>query len=152
MVYFHFHSLIISICIVGHVCDALSVGPISRCCPEKGDKFSCQWVFLNQIFKLLRYHPYEEHITRLEHSFYKLRGCNLLSQCCNSYEYCVSCCLNPSTVIFSLLVFILFSLVKFNSLVPFFIPLNKMCYWGIYPADTEATCTEDESCKTSYCR
>uniref|UniRef100_M8BBK7 SREBP regulating gene protein n=1 Tax=Aegilops tauschii TaxID=37682 RepID=M8BBK7_AEGTA len=25
-----------------------------------------------------------------------IRGCNLDSQCCNSYEYCVSCCLNPS--------------------------------------------------------
>lgn len=25
-------------------------------------------------------------------------GCNLLSQCCNSYEFCVSCCLNPSRV------------------------------------------------------
>ncbi|PKU70588.1 hypothetical protein MA16_Dca008705 [Dendrobium catenatum] len=24
------------------------------------------------------------------------RGCNLVSKCCNSYEYCVSCCLNPS--------------------------------------------------------
>ncbi|PKA55933.1 hypothetical protein AXF42_Ash014605 [Apostasia shenzhenica] len=23
-------------------------------------------------------------------------GCNLVSNCCNSYEYCVSCCLNPS--------------------------------------------------------
>nr|XP_016445603.1 PREDICTED: uncharacterized protein LOC107770786 isoform X1 [Nicotiana tabacum] len=23
-------------------------------------------------------------------------GCNLVSQCCNSYEFCVSCCLNPS--------------------------------------------------------
>ncbi|XP_038899507.1 uncharacterized protein LOC120086783 [Benincasa hispida] len=23
-------------------------------------------------------------------------GCNLVSQCCNSYEYCVSCCQNPS--------------------------------------------------------
>ncbi|KAL2328855.1 hypothetical protein Fmac_022282 [Flemingia macrophylla] len=23
-------------------------------------------------------------------------GCSLLSQCCNSYEYCVSCCLNPA--------------------------------------------------------
>ncbi|KAI9081770.1 hypothetical protein K1719_036032 [Acacia pycnantha] len=23
-------------------------------------------------------------------------GCNLLSRCCNSYEYCVSCCLNPA--------------------------------------------------------
>ncbi|XP_019413777.1 PREDICTED: uncharacterized protein LOC109325708 isoform X3 [Lupinus angustifolius] len=22
-------------------------------------------------------------------------GCNVLSRCCNSYEYCVSCCLNP---------------------------------------------------------
>ncbi|KAF3456743.1 hypothetical protein FNV43_RR01397 [Rhamnella rubrinervis] len=46
------------------VCDALSVDPVSRCCPEKGDKFSCH-------------------------------GCNLLSQCCNSSQYCVSCCLNP---------------------------------------------------------
>ncbi|CAL1375896.1 unnamed protein product [Linum trigynum] len=27
------------------------------------------------------------------------KGCNLLSQCCNSYEYCVSCCLNPSTTL-----------------------------------------------------
>ncbi|XP_052478301.1 uncharacterized protein LOC105777257 isoform X2 [Gossypium raimondii] len=36
-----------------------------RCCPERGDKFSC-------------------------------RGCNVLSQCCNSYEFCVSCCLHPA--------------------------------------------------------
>ncbi|OAY37675.1 uncharacterized protein LOC110627070 [Manihot esculenta] len=49
----------------GHVCDALSVDPQSRCCPERGEKFSCH-------------------------------GCNLLSQCCNSYEFCVSCCLNPA--------------------------------------------------------
>nr|DAD25455.1 TPA_asm: hypothetical protein HUJ06_026919 [Nelumbo nucifera] len=49
----------------GHVCDALSVDPWSRCCPQTGEKFSCQ-------------------------------GCNHLSQCCNSYEFCVSCCLNPS--------------------------------------------------------
>lgn len=27
-----------------------------------------------------------------------LSGCNLLSQCCNSYEFCVSCCLNPARV------------------------------------------------------
>ncbi|XP_062107806.1 uncharacterized protein LOC133818775 [Humulus lupulus] len=27
---------------------------------------------------------------------FSCHGCNLLSQCCNSYEYCVSCCLNPS--------------------------------------------------------
>jgi len=26
-------------------------------------------------------------------------GCNLLSRCCNSYEHCVSCCLNPALVI-----------------------------------------------------
>ncbi|KAK9932317.1 hypothetical protein M0R45_019560 [Rubus argutus] len=52
----------------GHVCDALSVNPQSRCCPEKGEKFSCH-------------------------------GCNVVSQCCNSYEYCVSCCLNPSRII-----------------------------------------------------
>ncbi|KAI5419962.1 hypothetical protein KIW84_043945 [Lathyrus oleraceus] len=27
---------------------------------------------------------------------FSCHGCNLLSQCCNSYEYCVSCCLNPA--------------------------------------------------------
>ncbi|PRQ37775.1 hypothetical protein RchiOBHm_Chr4g0406391 [Rosa chinensis] len=52
----------------GHVCDALSVNPQSRCCPEKGDKFSCH-------------------------------GCNVVSECCNSYEYCVSCCQDPSRII-----------------------------------------------------
>ncbi|XP_057249599.1 uncharacterized protein LOC104888789 isoform X3 [Beta vulgaris subsp. vulgaris] len=26
---------------------------------------------------------------------YSCQGCNLISQCCNSYELCVSCCLNP---------------------------------------------------------
>ena len=30
---------------VGYVCDSLSVDSESRCCPELGDKFSCQWVF-----------------------------------------------------------------------------------------------------------
>ncbi|VAH94186.1 unnamed protein product [Triticum turgidum subsp. durum] len=49
----------------GYVCSALSIDPWSRCCPQTGERFSCQ-------------------------------GCNLDSQCCNSYEYCVSCCLNPS--------------------------------------------------------
>ncbi|KAL3565248.1 hypothetical protein D5086_033294 [Populus alba] len=49
----------------GYVCDALSVDPQSRCCPENRLRFSCQ-------------------------------GCNLVSQCCNSYEFCVSCCLHPS--------------------------------------------------------
>ncbi|KAA8531397.1 hypothetical protein F0562_006107 [Nyssa sinensis] len=48
----------------GHVCNSLSVDPQSRCCPEKGEQFSCS-------------------------------GCNLVSQCCNSYEFCVSCCLSP---------------------------------------------------------
>ncbi|XP_021752321.1 uncharacterized protein LOC110717845 [Chenopodium quinoa] len=48
----------------GYVCDALSVDPESRCCPQKTGQYSCQ-------------------------------GCNLISQCCNSYEFCVSCCLNP---------------------------------------------------------
>ncbi|GER27874.1 UPF0454 protein C12orf49 homolog [Striga asiatica] len=28
------------------------------------------------------------------------RGCNIVSQCCNSYEYCVSCCLNPVMSLF----------------------------------------------------
>ncbi|KAG9447068.1 hypothetical protein H6P81_013196 [Aristolochia fimbriata] len=27
---------------------------------------------------------------------YSCQGCNLVSQCCSSYEYCVSCCLNPA--------------------------------------------------------
>ncbi|XP_078150160.1 glycosyltransferase family protein isoform X2 [Carex rostrata] len=27
---------------------------------------------------------------------FSCQGCNLASQCCNSYEYCVSCCLDPS--------------------------------------------------------
>nr|GMD97827.1 UPF0454 protein like [Ipomoea batatas] len=27
---------------------------------------------------------------------FSCHGCNLLSQCCNSYEFCVACCLNPS--------------------------------------------------------
>ncbi|KAI0508202.1 hypothetical protein KFK09_014337 [Dendrobium nobile] len=49
----------------GYVCTALSVYPWTYCCPETGERFSCQ-------------------------------GCNLVSKCCNSYEYCVSCCLNPS--------------------------------------------------------
>ncbi|KAB2622927.1 hypothetical protein D8674_025109 [Pyrus ussuriensis x Pyrus communis] len=51
----------------GRVCDALTVNPRSRCCPEKGETFSCY-------------------------------GCNVVSECCNSYEYCVSCCLNPSRI------------------------------------------------------
>ncbi|EOY04892.1 hypothetical protein QUC31_017035 [Theobroma cacao] len=51
----------------GYVCDALSLDPESRCCPERGDKFSCH-------------------------------GCNILSQCCNSYEFCVSCCLHPAQI------------------------------------------------------
>ncbi|KAL5169257.1 UPF0454 protein C12orf49 [Glycine soja] len=51
----------------GYVCNAASVNSRSRCCPQRGEKFSCH-------------------------------GCNLLSQCCNSYEYCVSCCLNPALI------------------------------------------------------
>ncbi|KAF7132449.1 hypothetical protein RHSIM_Rhsim09G0027900 [Rhododendron simsii] len=49
----------------GHVCDALSVDPVSRCCSGKGAQFDCH-------------------------------GCNLDSQCCNSYEFCVSCCQDPA--------------------------------------------------------
>ncbi|CAA7396451.1 unnamed protein product [Spirodela intermedia] len=26
---------------------------------------------------------------------FSCQGCNLISQCCNSYEFCVSCCLSP---------------------------------------------------------
>lgn len=32
-------------------------------------------------------------------------GCNLGSQCCNTYEYCVSCCLNPIRVIICFIYF-----------------------------------------------
>ncbi|KAF8046425.1 hypothetical protein N665_3719s0003 [Sinapis alba] len=49
----------------GNVCDALSLDSRTRCCPLKGERFSCH-------------------------------GCNILSQCCSSYEFCVSCCLNPT--------------------------------------------------------
>ncbi|KAL1535318.1 hypothetical protein AAHA92_28113 [Salvia divinorum] len=51
----------------GYVCNAFSVDPRSRCCPGRGDQFSCQ-------------------------------GCNIVSQCCNSYEFCVSCCLHPQMI------------------------------------------------------
>ncbi|KAK9138805.1 hypothetical protein Sjap_009399 [Stephania japonica] len=27
---------------------------------------------------------------------FSCQGCNVVSQCCNSYEFCVSCCLNPT--------------------------------------------------------
>lgn len=27
---------------------------------------------------------------------FSCQGCNLVSHCCNSYEFCVSCCLNPA--------------------------------------------------------
>ncbi|KAJ4913389.1 Uncharacterized protein Rs2_08010 [Raphanus sativus] len=49
----------------GYVCDAVSLDSRTRCCPLKGERFSCH-------------------------------GCNVLSQCCSSYEFCVSCCLNPT--------------------------------------------------------
>lgn len=86
-------SCIIIIYIVGYVCDAVSVDPQSRCCPEKGEKFSCQWVFLSRPDKRL---PWPWIQDKLEKNV--CRGCNLLSQCCNSYEYCVSCCVNPARV------------------------------------------------------
>lgn len=33
-------------CFVGCVRNATSVNSRSRCCPQRGEKFSCQWVFL----------------------------------------------------------------------------------------------------------
>ncbi|XP_020236060.1 uncharacterized protein LOC109815687 isoform X2 [Cajanus cajan] len=49
---------------------------------------------------------------------FSCHGCSLLSQCCNSYEYCVSCCLNPALVICCML--FLFLLFFFSlSLFPF---------------------------------
>lgn len=35
------------------------------------------------------------HCCRVKKDQYSCQGCNLVSQCCKSYEYCVSCCLNP---------------------------------------------------------
>lgn len=35
------------------------------------------------------------HCCRVKREQYSCQGCNLVSQCCNSYEYCVSCCLYP---------------------------------------------------------
>ncbi|CAN8254215.1 unnamed protein product [Cochlearia groenlandica] len=52
----------------GNVCDAFSLDSRTRCCPWKGERFSCN-------------------------------GCNLLSQCCSTYEFCVSCCLHPSRTV-----------------------------------------------------
>ncbi|XP_058094151.1 uncharacterized protein LOC131240114 isoform X2 [Magnolia sinica] len=31
---------------------------------------------------------------------FSCQGCNLVAQCCNSYEFCVSCCLNPAQLLF----------------------------------------------------
>lgn len=38
---------------------------------------------------------HKTHCCRVKREQYSCQGCNLVSQCCNSYEYCVSCCLNP---------------------------------------------------------
>lgn len=49
----HVHSLkngsCFSLYIIGYICDALSVDPQSRCCPKKGEHYSCQWVFLTNL-------------------------------------------------------------------------------------------------------
>jgi len=37
---------------LGYVCGALSVDPESRCCPRKGDRYSCQWVVFLISFEL----------------------------------------------------------------------------------------------------
>ncbi|KAL8227806.1 hypothetical protein R6Q57_015390 [Mikania cordata] len=37
----------------------------------------------------------KSHCCRVKRDQYSCQGCNLVSQCCKSYEYCVSCCLNP---------------------------------------------------------
>ncbi|XP_071707790.1 uncharacterized protein [Rutidosis leptorrhynchoides] len=37
----------------------------------------------------------KSHCCRYKRDQYSCQGCNLVSKCCNSYEYCVSCCLNP---------------------------------------------------------
>lgn len=39
----------------GYVCDAFSVDPRSRCCPGRGDQFSCQWVISLSHFFLFSF-------------------------------------------------------------------------------------------------
>lgn len=88
------HSTLFTI--VGHVCDALSVDPVSRCCSEKGEQFDCQWVIFDLAFQFhLEQKCYEDRIMSFLHA---CSGCNLDSQCCNSYEFCVSCCQDPAHV------------------------------------------------------
>ncbi|AQK39307.1 hypothetical protein ZEAMMB73_Zm00001d023426 [Zea mays] len=40
----------------------------------------------------------DNHCSLLKHFSLQVMGCELDLQCCNSYEYCVSCCLNPSKI------------------------------------------------------
>ncbi|RVW76845.1 hypothetical protein CK203_043072 [Vitis vinifera] len=58
-----------------HVCDALIDGPTV-------------WMLLWKERAIL--------LSLLTVFFLPCSGCNLISQCCNSYEFCVSCCLNPA--------------------------------------------------------
>lgn len=120
-----------SIYIVGYVCDALSLDPQYRCCPERGDKFPCQWVFL----------PYGLHDIDLDIPLWCLvtplvlicSGCNVLSQCCNSYEFCVSCCLHPARVSFSttfFLLVIIHMLGIINLVLDFFCRHKRSKFWN----------------------
>ncbi|XP_044500768.1 uncharacterized protein LOC123221870 isoform X2 [Mangifera indica] len=38
----------------------------------------------------------QSHCCPVKGEKFSCQGCDLLSQCCNSYEFCVSCCVNPA--------------------------------------------------------
>lgn len=59
--------------------------------------------------------------------FFCFSGCNLLSQCCNSYEFCVSCCLNPSRVYLHSLFYFTPRFSKVSSICNTFLEL--MAWW-----------------------
>lgn len=90
------HVTLLMVHIIGYVCDALSLDPQSRCCHGKVEQYSCQWVisscFITLVVKCIRW--------ILPTNINSCSGCNLGLKCCNSYEYCVSCCLSPAKVFF----------------------------------------------------
>ncbi|TYK16988.1 DUF2054 domain-containing protein [Cucumis melo var. makuwa] len=66
---------------------------------------SCRIAYLFAILLLVTLHGYVcdalsvDPLSRCCHGKgekFPCHGCNLVLQCCNSYEYCVSCCQNPS--------------------------------------------------------
>ncbi|XP_055830578.1 uncharacterized protein LOC129899595 isoform X2 [Solanum dulcamara] len=68
------------------------------------DKYTCRTTVqgryliaddMGQVCDALSIDPYSR-CCRGKSDRFSCNGCNLVSQCCNSYEFCVSCCLNPS--------------------------------------------------------